>query len=69
MGGDQASWHYYAMVEFILGMSLMFNVAFIAIWVVGIKINKNGQKELEKFFEDKLGMQMAELYKNWMYKA
>ena len=35
------------MVEFLLGLSAMFNVAFIIIWMVGVKINKAHQAELQ----------------------
>jgi len=51
-------------VEFILGMSLMFNIAFVTIWIIGIRISKKGQKELEKY----LGRQLSN-FEDWMYKA
>jgi len=57
------------MVEFLLGLSAMFNVAFIFMWVIGIKINKAQQKELQDQFEQDFGRQLTKYFENWMYKA
>ena len=57
------------MVEFLLGLSAMFNVAFIFMWVIGIKINKAQQKELQNQLEQDFGRQLTKHFENWMYKA
>ena len=57
------------MVEFLLGVSLMFNAAFIFIWVIGVKINKAQQKELQEQSDQAFGRQLTKYFENWMYKA
>lgn len=56
-------------VEFLLGVSLMFNAAFIFIWVIGVKISKAQQKELQEQSDQAFGRQLTKYFENWMYKA
>ena len=55
------------MVEFLLGLSAMFNVAFIFIWVIGVKISKAQQKELQDQFEQDFGRQLTKYFENWIH--
>ena len=63
-GGEVSS-----MVEFLLGLSVTFNVAFIFMWIAGDRINKAQQKELQDQFEQDFGRQLTKYFENWMYKA
>ncbi len=55
------------MVIFILGLSLMFNVVFIGLWIYGWAIQKRINKNVKKILRStKLP---TELYKDWMYSA
>jgi len=56
-------------VEFLLGVSLMLNAGFAAIWIIGLKMNKRGHEEVNKILEDGIGRQLAEFYKDWGYRA
>ena len=58
-----------SVVEFLLGLSAMFNVAFIFIWVIGVKISKAQQKELQEQSDQAFGRQLTKYFENWMYKA
>ena len=58
-----------AVVEFLLGISLMFNAAFIFIWVIGVKISKAQQKELQEQSDQAFGRQLTKYFENWMYNA
>ena len=58
-----------SVVEFLLGLSAMFNVAFIFIWVIGVKINKAQQKELQEQSDQAFGRQLTKYFENWMYNA
>ena len=57
------------MVEFLLGLSAMFNVAFILMWVIGVRINKAQQKELQEQLDQDFGRQLTKYFENWMFKA
>jgi len=47
----------------------MFNAAFIFIWVIGVKISKAQQKELQEQSDQAFGRQLTKYFENWMYKA
>ncbi len=56
------------MVEFLLGLSAMFNVAFIFMWIIGVRINKK-QEEIKEQLDQDFGRQLTKYFENWMYKA
>jgi len=58
-----------SVVEFLLGLSAMFNVAFIFIWIIGVKISKTQQQELQEQSDQAFGRQLTKYFENWMYKA
>jgi len=57
------------MVEFLFGISMMLNILFVVIWVIGSRMNKRGHEEFQKMLEDGISQQLTEYYKNWGYKA
>ena len=59
----------HTMVEFLFGISMMLNILFVVIWVIGSRMNKRGHEEFQKMLEDGISQQLTEYYKNWGYKA
>ena len=59
----------HTMVEFLFGISMMLNILFVVIWVIGSRMNKRRHEEFQKMLEDGIGQQLTEYYKNWGYKA
>ena len=57
------------MVEFLLGVSVMFNAAFIIMWVIGYKANKKQEQELQREIDQNFGRRLTQYFENWMYKA
>ena len=69
MADHRPYWYFSTVVEFLLGLSAMFNVAFIFIWVIGVKISKAQQQELQEQSDQAFGRQLTKYFENWMYKA
>ena len=69
MADHRSCWDFSTVVEFLLGLSAMFNAAFIFIWVIGVKISKAQQKELQEQSDQAFGRQLTKYFENWMYKA
>jgi len=54
-------------VDFILGISLMFNMLFIGLWMYGWMIQKRIDKDVKKILGGT--KPPTEFYKKWMYSA
>jgi len=55
------------MVGFIFGISLMFNIVFIGLWVYGVQLDKKNIRQIKKNLRN--AQLRPDLYKDWMFKA
>jgi len=55
------------MVGFIFGISLMFNIVFIGLWMYGWQLDKKNVRQIKKNLRN--AQLRPDLYKDWMFKA